>query len=116
MQQRGPSDLPDKEDDQITIKDLKWEDKELVLRVLFAKMNGLQQMVSTLFYFNIFTFHSVLCWFWRIISFEFDFIVTMEIIITIIIIIIIVIIVIIVIIIIIIIIITMIIIIILLWQ
>jgi len=25
---------------QLTIKDLSWEDKELVLRVLFAKMNG----------------------------------------------------------------------------
>ena len=46
LQSRGPSELPDKEDDQITIKDLKWEDKELVLRVLFAKMNGLQKMVS----------------------------------------------------------------------
>lgn len=47
LQTRGPSTLPDKPDDHITIKDLRWEDKELVLRVLFAKMNGLQDMVDT---------------------------------------------------------------------
>lgn len=29
------------EDDKLDIKDLKWEDKEKLLRVLFAKMNGL---------------------------------------------------------------------------
>ena len=28
------------------MQDLSWEDKELVLRVLFAKMNGLQQNVN----------------------------------------------------------------------
>lgn len=27
---------------QVTIKDLSWEDKELVLRVLFSKINGSQ--------------------------------------------------------------------------
>ncbi len=29
------------DDDKIDIKDLKWEDKEKLLRILFAKMNGL---------------------------------------------------------------------------
>ena len=32
---------------QINIKDLSWEDKELVLRVLFAKMNGSQKAVDS---------------------------------------------------------------------
>ena len=32
---------------QLTIKDLSWEDKELVLRVLFAKMNGVAAGASS---------------------------------------------------------------------
>lgn len=33
---------------QVTIQDLSWEDKELVLRVLFAKMNGNQKKTETI--------------------------------------------------------------------
>lgn len=40
LDQRGVSSVPLSKDDQVHIKDLNWEDKELVLRVLFAKMNG----------------------------------------------------------------------------
>ncbi len=32
---------------KVTIQDLSWEDKELVLRVLFAKMNGTQRRVQS---------------------------------------------------------------------
>jgi inner membrane protein involved in colicin E2 resistance len=32
---------------QIDVRELSWDDKELVLRVLFAKMNGQQQNVDT---------------------------------------------------------------------
>lgn len=32
--------------DKVTMKDLTWEDKELVLRVLFSKMNGVQKKVN----------------------------------------------------------------------
>jgi hypothetical protein len=31
---------------QVLVSDLSWEDKELVLRVLFAKMNGLKQSLN----------------------------------------------------------------------
>lgn len=31
---------------QVTVKDLSWEDKELVLRVLFSKMNGIQGNIN----------------------------------------------------------------------
>lgn len=40
LDDRGVSSVPLSKDDQVHIKDLNWEDKELVLRVLFAKMNG----------------------------------------------------------------------------
>lgn len=36
----------DQDEDKIDIKDLKWEDKEKLLRVLFAKMNGLALVQS----------------------------------------------------------------------
>ena len=45
----GPeaSKLPtDVTSEKVTLKDLSWSDKELVLRVLFAKMNGLQSTVD----------------------------------------------------------------------
>lgn len=38
--------LPTKEDEKVFIRDLSWEDKELVLRILFAKMNGLHKNVE----------------------------------------------------------------------
>jgi len=34
-------------EEKVNIKDLSWEDKELVLRVLFAKMNGQQSSAQT---------------------------------------------------------------------
>lgn len=40
LDERGASSVPLSKDDAVHIKDLNWEDKELVLRVLFAKMNG----------------------------------------------------------------------------
>uniref|UniRef100_A0A7S3M0U4 Coiled-coil domain-containing protein 176 n=1 Tax=Spumella elongata TaxID=89044 RepID=A0A7S3M0U4_9STRA len=40
IEPRKPSDLPLADIQKLSIKDLSWEDKELVLRVLFAKMNG----------------------------------------------------------------------------
>jgi len=45
---RDTSNLPsgEEQDERITLHDLKWSDKELVLRVLFAKMNGLQESVN----------------------------------------------------------------------
>ena len=43
---RDASELPLGELDKVLIRDLSWEDKELVLRVLFAKINGQQQMVD----------------------------------------------------------------------
>mmetsp|Transcript_12527 Transcript_12527/g.12611 ORF Transcript_12527/g.12611 Transcript_12527/m.12611 type:complete len:537 (+) Transcript_12527:235-1845(+) len=43
---RTKSTLPERETDKVFIKDLNWEDKETVLRLLFAKMNGLQQSVN----------------------------------------------------------------------
>ena len=46
---RGVSALPtgDEGEEKVTLKDLEWADKELVLRVLFAKMNGLQESVNS---------------------------------------------------------------------
>lgn len=42
MDPRGAhvSNLPSREEEKVYIKDLTWEDKELVLRFLFAKING----------------------------------------------------------------------------
>lgn len=40
------SNIPTDEKHKVYIKDLTWEDKELVLRLLFAKMNGLDKAVS----------------------------------------------------------------------
>lgn len=47
LDSRDTSDIPLDELDKVTIRDLNWEDKELILRVLFAKMNGQQQMVDS---------------------------------------------------------------------
>jgi hypothetical protein len=38
-----PSELPFSDAVKVDIKDLGWEDKELVLRILFAKINGLER-------------------------------------------------------------------------
>jgi len=48
LEARGTSNLPtgEEEEEKVTLKDLEWSDKELVLRVLFAKMNGLQDSVN----------------------------------------------------------------------
>jgi len=46
LEERDPSNLP-LEDEKVALKELKWSDKELVLRVLFAKMNGLQDSVNS---------------------------------------------------------------------
>ena len=43
---RATSNLPTSEVEQIFIRNLSWEDKELVIRVLFAKINGQQNMVD----------------------------------------------------------------------
>ena len=43
---RGGSELPVNPDDKVLVRDLSWGDKELVLRVLFAKINGQQKMVD----------------------------------------------------------------------
>ena len=40
------SNLPSDLNQKVFIKDLNWEDKELVLRLLFAKMNGLHKTVN----------------------------------------------------------------------
>jgi hypothetical protein len=40
---RGNSEIPLGSNEDVKIKDLSWDDKELVLRVLFAKMNGVQK-------------------------------------------------------------------------
>lgn len=42
LEQPAQSNLPQGAVENVVIKDLTWEDKELVLRVLFAKMNGKQ--------------------------------------------------------------------------
>ena len=39
---RATSDIPLGSGENVNLKDMGWEDKELVLRVLFAKMNGVQ--------------------------------------------------------------------------
>lgn len=44
---RKQPDVPLEELDRVTIADLSWEDKELVIRVLFSKMNGNNQNSST---------------------------------------------------------------------
>lgn len=44
---RKTSDIPLGNGEEINIKSLSWEDKELVLRVLFAKMNGSQKAVDS---------------------------------------------------------------------
>lgn len=44
---RKTSDIPLGNGEEINIKNLSWEDKELVLRVLFAKMNGSQKAVDS---------------------------------------------------------------------
>jgi hypothetical protein len=41
-----PSNIPTNPNDKVFIKDLSWDDKELVLRLLFAKMNGLHKTVN----------------------------------------------------------------------
>ncbi|CAM9150547.1 unnamed protein product, partial [Ectocarpus fasciculatus] len=46
MDDRGPSEFPLQPDAKIHMSELTWEDKELVLRVLFAKLNGLKQTVD----------------------------------------------------------------------
>lgn len=43
---RAQSELPLNALEQVNIRDLSWEDKELVLRVLFAKINGAEQNKS----------------------------------------------------------------------
>ena len=43
---RKTSEIPLGANAEVNIKDLSWEDKELVLRVLFAKMNGSQKSVD----------------------------------------------------------------------
>ena len=43
---RKTSEIPLEPGAEVNIKDLSWEDKELVLRVLFAKMNGSQKSVD----------------------------------------------------------------------
>jgi hypothetical protein len=44
---RKTSEIPLGNMDNVNMKDLSWEDKELVLRVLFAKMNGSQKAVDS---------------------------------------------------------------------
>lgn len=44
---RGTSEIPLNLNENINLRELSWEDKELVLRVLFAKMNGQQQQANT---------------------------------------------------------------------
>lgn len=48
LEERGAhrSSLPTDQNQKVFIKDLSWEDKELVLRLLFAKMNGLHKTVN----------------------------------------------------------------------
>ncbi|KAJ1400932.1 hypothetical protein B484DRAFT_339101 [Ochromonadaceae sp. CCMP2298] len=46
IEPRKPSDLRLAEMPQVSIRELSWDDKELVLRVLFAKMNGVQGGVN----------------------------------------------------------------------
>lgn len=46
LDNRGPSEFPLQPDEKVLVSDLGWEDKELVLRVLFAKMNGLKQSLN----------------------------------------------------------------------
>ncbi len=46
MESKTVSDLPVGALEKVTIKDLSWEDKELVLRVLFSKMNGNQTAIN----------------------------------------------------------------------
>lgn len=46
LDDRGTSEFPLQPETKIHIGDLSWEDKELVLRVLFAKLNGLKQTVD----------------------------------------------------------------------
>ena len=45
LEDRGASNIPNL-DGEVDIRELGWEDKELVLRVLFAKMNGHQDMMN----------------------------------------------------------------------
>jgi hypothetical protein len=44
---RATSDLPLGAGENINLKDMSWEDKELVLRVLFSKMNGVQSSADS---------------------------------------------------------------------
>jgi len=44
---RAASELPLGAGENVNLKDLSWEDKELVLRVLFSKMNGVQSSADT---------------------------------------------------------------------
>lgn len=44
---RKQPEIPLEDLDKISISELNWEDKELILRVLFAKMNGQQKQVET---------------------------------------------------------------------
>jgi hypothetical protein len=46
MEQQGGSMLPATESDNVLLSDLSWSDKETVLRVLFAKINGIQKEVN----------------------------------------------------------------------
>jgi hypothetical protein len=46
LEAKAPSALPASELDVVNIGDLSWDDKEMVLRVLFAKMNGIQKAVD----------------------------------------------------------------------
>lgn len=46
LDERGQSEFPLQPDVKVNIGDLSWEDKELVLRVLFAKLNGLKSTVD----------------------------------------------------------------------
>lgn len=47
QEKQTTSNMPQMDSDKVYMKDLSWEDKELVLRILFAKMNGLQQNVNS---------------------------------------------------------------------
>ena len=47
MDERGASGFPLRPEEVVHMSDLSWEDKELVLRVLFAKLNGLKKTVDT---------------------------------------------------------------------
>jgi hypothetical protein len=44
---RATSEIPLAANENISLKDMTWEDKELVLRVLFSKMNGVQANADT---------------------------------------------------------------------